>query len=168
MNTTPAARFELRPAESGDADAITEVWCSGWREAHLGHVPDALLAHRRPEHFRERVLDILGTTTVATVDNDVAGLVVTAADEIEQLYVSGRHRGTGVAAALLQHGETVIAEQFATAFLVVVAGNARARRFYEREGWHDTGPFDYYAWTPNEDRIAVPCHRYEKHVPPIS
>jgi len=157
-------RFVLRPAEAADADAITEVWYAGWRESHIGHVPDALLAHRSPHHFRERVSGILATTTVATVGDRVVGLVVTAQDEVEQLYVDEPHRGTGVATALLRHGERVIAGQFPKAFLAVVAGNTRARRFYEREGWHDTGAFDYQPWAPDGDRIAVACRRYEKEL----
>jgi ribosomal protein S18 acetylase RimI-like enzyme len=155
-------RYVFRPAESADVDAITEVWYAGWREAHLGHLPEALLAHRSPQQFRDRLPDILATTTVATIGGQVAGLVVTTSDEIEQLYVAAQHRGTGTATALLRHGESMIARDFPTAFLAVVAGNTRARHFYEREGWQDTGPFDYHAWTSDGDPVAVPCHRYEK------
>jgi ribosomal protein S18 acetylase RimI-like enzyme len=154
----------LRPAQPADTETIITVWYDGWRESHEGHLPAALLAHRSPQDFRDRIPDILGTTAVATVDGHVVGLVVTSGAEIEQLYVASHHRGIGIAVALLRHGESIIGTDFSTAFLAVVAGNARARHFYEREGWHDTGPFDYYAWTPRGDRIAVPCHRYEKLV----
>lgn len=158
--------FDLRPAEPGDVEAIAAIWYTGWRESHLDHVPEALLAHRTPETFRERVPHILSGTTVATVDGEVAGIVVVEGAEVEQMYVDAAQRGTGIAAALLSRGEAVIAERFPTAFLAVVAGNARARRFYERQGWHDAGPFDYEAWTPSGERVAVPCRRYEKHVAP--
>lgn len=158
--------FQLRLAATGDTEAIVDVWYSGWREAHLGHVPEALVAHRSPETFRDRVPEILPTTTVATVGNEVVGLVVTTGDEIEQLYVAPGQRGSGVAAALLDYGEGVIAEEHPSAFLAVVEGNARARRFYERQGWHDAGPFDYEAWTSAGERIAVPCRRYEKSLVP--
>jgi GNAT superfamily N-acetyltransferase len=164
VTAPPVPPFVLRPAEPADAETIIAVWYTGWREAHAGYLPAALLDHRSPRDFRDRLSDILGTTTVATVDGNVVGLVVTTGAEIEQLYVASDHRGTGIAVALLRHGEAVIGTEFSTAFLAVVAGNARARHFYEREGWHDTGPFDYYAWTPSGDRIAVPCHRYEKPV----
>ena len=164
MSTAPAPGFVVRAAGANDAESISTVWYAGWREAHLGHVPEALVAHRSPQHFRERIPEILDATTVATVDGHVAGLVVAVEDEIEQLYVADRHRGTGIATALLHHGERVIGARFSTAFLAVVASNARARRFYEREGWHDTGPFDYRPWTPGGDRIEVPCRRYEKAV----
>ena len=49
------------------------------------------------------------------------------------------------------------------AWLAVVAGNARARAFYERAGWRDEGPFDYAAASEGKT-IVVPCHRYTKAV----
>lgn len=162
MDTATPRPFQLRPAASTDTDAVVDVWFTGWREAHLGHVPDALLAHRSEETFRRRIPVILDTTTVATVDHRVVGVVVTAADEIEQLYVAQRHRGTGIAASLLRHGESAIADQHGRAYLAVVDGNARARQFYERHGWHDAGPFDYHAWASTREQVNVACRRYEK------
>ena len=47
------------------------------------------------------------------------------------------------------------------AWLAVVAGNARARRFYERRGWSDGGPFEYAA-AGDHGPIPVPSHRYVK------
>jgi len=166
MDPATSGPFGLRPAAVTDVDAVTDVWFAGWREAHVGHVPTALLAHRSPQSFRTRVPEILAATAVATVDDRVVGLVVTADDEIEQLYVASGHRGTGIAGALLQHGETVIAGEYRRAFLAVVTGNTRARRFYERHGWHDAGPFEYHAWTTAGERLAVPCRRYEKALTP--
>ena len=86
--------------------------------------------------------ELLDTTTVATVDGQIAGFIVTNRDEIEQLYVASDHRGSSIAAALLEHGEQVISAEHELAFLAVVDANSRARRFYERNGWHDAGPFE--------------------------
>jgi len=166
MGASRSSPLRLRPAAAADTDAVVEVWSSGWRDAHDGHLPEALVAHRSEATFRARIPEILATTTVATVDDRAVGLVVTTHDEIEQLYVARAHRGTGVAAALLRHGEATIAEVHHRAFLAVVEGNTRARRFYERNGWHDAGPFDYHAWTTADERIAVPCRRYEKALDP--
>lgn len=162
MVIVATAAFELRPAVAADTDAIVDVWFNGWREAHLGHVPEALLVSRTESTFRDRIPAIIDNTTVGTVDDRVAGLVVTADDEIEQLYVGPGHRGTGLAAVLLKHGETAIAQHHRRAFLAVVDGNTRARRFYERGGWSDVGPFDYRAWVSNGKPVVVPCRRYEK------
>jgi hypothetical protein len=57
----------LRPATPDDIDAIAEVWHAGWPEGHLGHVPEALLLHRRLADFRARVPALLDRTTVATI-----------------------------------------------------------------------------------------------------
>ena len=101
---------------------------------------------------------------VAVVDNAVAGFVLVVGDEVEQVYVSVHHRGTGVAAALLVEAERLVAVNgYEHAWLAVVAGNARARRFYERNGWIDTESFDYPAASANGP-ISVPCHRYVKRV----
>ena len=71
-------------------------------------------------------------------------------------------RGTGVADALLGEAERqFLAGGHATAWLAVVAGNARARAFYERKGWADEGAFDYAAAT-ERGTVAVPCRRYVK------
>jgi hypothetical protein len=42
-------------------------------------------------------------------------------------------------------------------------GNARARRFYERNGWYDAGDLAYQAQIAGGS-ITVPCRRYEKHL----
>src|SRR3954471_8568103 len=85
-------------------------------------------------------------------------------DEVEQVYVAAAHRGSRVAGALLAEAERlVVAGGYGRAWLAVVAGNTRARRFYERSGWVDDGLFDYAAAVPG-GVLAVPAHRYLKHV----
>lgn len=72
------------------------------------------------------------------------------------MYVAA-HRGTGVAATLLAEAERLVATSgHRRAWLAVAVGNARARRFYARQGWTDEGPFDYPAAT-EVGVIAVPC-----------
>ncbi|MFJ8742940.1 hypothetical protein ACIRL2_26565 [Embleya sp. NPDC127516] len=44
-----------------------------------------------------------------------------------------------------------------------MGGNARARRFYARNGSTDEGPFAYPA-DGAADPVLVPCHRYIKPV----
>ena len=59
------------------------------------------------------------------------------------------------------YAEDVVASRFSVAWLSVVEGNARARRFYERNGWRDVGAHDYRAEIRG-GTIPVPCRRYEK------
>jgi GNAT superfamily N-acetyltransferase len=153
---------ELRAATANDADVITDIWHHGWRDGHAGHVPEALASLRTPESFAVRAAARVGDTTVAVVGGEVAGFIKVRGDEVEQVYVAAAHRGAGVAAVLLSEAERqVAAAGFAGAWLAVVPGNARARRFYERQGWHDTGGFDYEAATAT-GTVAVPCRRYAK------
>lgn len=116
----------LRAARADDAASIAEIWHQGWYGGHLGHVPPALLPHRRLTDFQQRVPARLAQTTVATIDDHVVGFVTVHDDEIEQVYVAAHARGRGVADALLRHGEQAIAAGYGIAWLAVVAGNARA------------------------------------------
>jgi len=152
----------LRPATSEDSRAVARIWADGWRDGHLGHVPDELAAVRTRESFDIRAAQRVADTTVAEVDGAVAGFVMVAGDEVEQVYVDAPHRGSGVASALLAEGERrVKAAGHSGAWLAVATGNARARRFYEREGWVDEGEFDYSA-AGAAGAIPVPCHRFVK------
>lgn len=65
---------------------------------------------------------------------------------------------------LLSHGETVIAARHDQAWLAVVAGNLRARRFYERNGWSETGELDYPARTAAGVSVVVPARHYQKRL----
>jgi GNAT superfamily N-acetyltransferase len=154
----------LRPARAEDATAIAQIWYEGWRDGHLGHVPDALLPARTRESFDVRAPNRVSDTVVAVIDGGVAGFVMVVDDEVEQVYVSKRHRGTGVADVLLAEAERLVqAKGHHRAWLAVVGGNARARRFYERNGWADEGVFDYPADSAR-GAIPVPSHRYVKRL----
>jgi ribosomal protein S18 acetylase RimI-like enzyme len=152
----------LRPATAADAAAVARIWSDGWRDGHLGHVPAELVGARTEASFATRAAERVGDTTVAVVAGAVAGFVMVVGDEVEQVYVAAEHRGRGVADALLAEAERrVAAGGHGRAWLAVAAGNARARAFYERAGWHDEGPFDYGAAVPG-GTVVVPCRRYAK------
>jgi len=156
------ADLTLRPATSSDAATVAQIWSDGWLDGHLGNVSDELVALRTRESFDERAAPAIGNTVVAIVDGAIAGFVMVVDDEAEQVYVSAEHRGTGVAAILLAEAERLVASNgYEQAWLAVAPGNARARRFYERSGWADEGPFDYPAAGP-DGPIPVLCHRYVK------
>jgi GNAT superfamily N-acetyltransferase len=154
----------IRPARADDAGAVAEIWERGWHDGHAGLVPQELVDVRTPASFRERAAQRVPDTTVAAVDGAVAGFVMVVDGEVEQVYVSAVHRGTGVAAALIAEAERQVrANGHEMAWLAVVAGNGRARAFYERSGWVDGGAFDYEA-AADDLTISVPCHRYTKAV----
>jgi len=152
----------LRRATPEDAIAVADIWHLGWEDGHLGFVPQELTEARTEDSFRTRAAGRVGDTTVAIVDGAVAGFVMVVDDEVEQVYVSALHRGTGVAAVLMREAERQVrANGHTKAWLAVLPSNGRARAFYERAGWVDEGPFDYAAATAGAP-IAVLCRRYRK------
>lgn len=158
------AQVTLRPARPGDAGDIAAIWHQGWRDGHVGHVPAALEAVRTAESFRLRAAEHADDAVVAQVDGAVAGFIMVVGEEVEQVYVARAHRGTAVAAVLLAEAERLVrAGGHRQAWLAVVAGNARARRFYERHGWADDGPFEYPA-PGTEGLVLISARRYVKQV----
>ena len=152
----------LRRATEADVDAIARVWQQGWLDAHVEHVPQELVAHRGFDQFVRRGRDRVPSTWVATLGGAVVGFVTLKDDELEQIFVERAARGSGVAVALLARGEEELrAAGHRTAWLAVVSGNARARAFYERQGWRDAGGFVYHAETA-AGPLPVPSQRYER------
>jgi putative acetyltransferase len=157
----------LRPAIADDVEAVAEIFHRGWHDVHPGRVPDGLTERRTPEAFLDRVRARIAETddtTVADVDGVVAGFIMVADDEAEQVYVDRSFRGTPVATLLLTEAERQIAARgHDVAFLVVVRGNDRAQAFYARQGWTDEGDVDYPVTALGEDFIS-PCRRFTKRV----
>ena len=158
-----SAPFVVRQATPGDAEAVGRIWLTGWADGHVGNVPSGLVPHRQdPAQYLSRARDRVGSTWVAeSAIGEILGFVVVKRDELEQVYVDRTARGTGVAAQLLRRGEDEVRRAgHSRAWLAVVAGNTRARAFYERQGWRDAGPFTYQAET-EAGTFPVPSHRYE-------
>jgi len=154
----------LRPAVPEDMATVADIWHRAWHVAHPGHVPDGLTAARTLAAFHERTPSRVADTTVAEVDGRVVGFTMVDGDELEQLFLDPELHGTGLAAPLLAAGEQQIAEAgYDVAWLAVVVGNARARRFYEKHGWYDAGDLPYEVTAVGETYIS-PCRRYEKRV----
>lgn len=152
----------LRPARADDMARVADIWHEAWHVAHAGHVPDGLTAARTLEAFHARTPARVDDTTVAEVDDRVVGFVMVAGDEVEQVFVDPVHHGSGVAAPLLAEGERrVAAAGYDEAWLAVVVGNARARRFYEKHGWRDGGDLPYEV-TAGGTTYVSPCRRYVK------
>ena len=152
----------LRPATRDDVPAIARIWHDAWHDAHDGHVPAALVAIRTEASFRERAATEVSSTVVAEQDRAVVGLAITGDDEVADIFVAREARGTEVARLLLAAAERAVRRSgHRTACLGVVPGNARARRFYEREGWRDTGDVEHAVAGP-DGPIAVPTRLYRK------
>ena len=155
----------IRPAVPADMAAVADLWHVGWHDAHPGHVPDGLTAARTLAAFHERTPTRVGDTTVAVADDgELLGFVMVVGDEVEQVFVGPVARGGDLAALLLAEAERqVAAGGHGEAWLAVVAGNARARRFYEKHGWVDTGDLPYEVTAGGRTYVS-PCRRYVKQV----
>ena len=156
----------IRPADDADMAAVADLWHEGWHDGHAGHVPDGLTAARTLAAFHERTPSRVADTAVAVAeDGDAAGLR------------DGRRRRGG--AGLRRPGRRAgpgwrptcwprpsggwRAGGHASAWLAVVAGNARARRFYEQQGWVDRGDLPYEVSAGGQSFVS-PCRRYVKRV----
>ena len=85
-------------------------------------------------------------------------------DELYQLFVTARARGSGVAAALVTDAEARLsARGVTTAWLACAIGNERAARFYEKCGWHRVGTMLNQAET-SEGAFPLEVWRYEKRL----
>lgn len=152
----------LRPARTTDVVTIASIWHDGWRDGHLGSVPEHALAARTLETFQARAETAVAVTTVAEVEETIAGFTMVVGDELEQIYVASSHRGSGIAELLLSDAERQLREKgHAAGWLAVVAGNERARAFYHKRGWRDDGPIAYLA-AGLDGPIEIPSHRYVK------
>ena len=127
---------KIRKAEPQDLSALARLWFDGWTEAHRDHVPEGLTALRTNDAFHTRLINFADLLRMAGTAEEPLGLCAIKENEIDQLYVSPKARGTGLAAELLKDGETRIKNTGAqAALLYCLSKNLPAKRFYEKQGW---------------------------------
>jgi len=137
---------QLRPARPSDIRSIAEFQTDCWREAYRSLVPPAYLdrvsVEDREARWHDRLLSGARQIALAEVDGALVGVVSwgysdtpdAPALELMSLYVAAEHRGTGVAAALIER-----ALGKAPAHLWVFEDNPRAQAFYLRHGFRSDG-----------------------------
>lgn len=132
--------WRARPAVAADMAPLVLLWHDAWHDAHRAITPPALVALRTPALFAERLKDIYDRLRVAGPEGAPLGLCIIKGDHLDQLFVAGHARGTGVATALLRDGEHRLRAAGVTAAqLDCAALNHRAAHFYAREGWTRLG-----------------------------
>jgi GNAT superfamily N-acetyltransferase len=145
---------ELRDARPDDALEVAAVHVRSWQAAYRGLVPDAFLDGMKPEERAARYTfgdtDAGGPRTVlATEAGSVTGFATygpcrdpdaSGCGELYAIYLDPSAWGRGTGRALIAEARDRLAgDGFVTGVLWVLAGNARARNFYEMDGWSGDG-----------------------------
>jgi putative acetyltransferase len=128
-----ASTRALRDFDEADLPALIELWVAAWKETRFAIDFDA---RRAWLEGRVKALHADGAVIVVGLDGEgrAAGFVTLEPETgwLDQLCVAPRERGSGLAAALLDEAKR---RSPGLVELDVNEANARARRFYEREGF---------------------------------
>ena len=133
---------QLRRARVGDEQAVADVHVRSWQVGYRGLVADDYLDGLHPDdragHY---TFDVDDPVTIVAVTDRIRGFATLSpgAGELMALYVDPDSWGTGLGRALIAETERRIAPRHTVAALWVLAGNTRARRFYEAAGWQPDG-----------------------------
>ena len=118
------------PFEIAMADALVSMWREAF-EYGVGIVdPHPIEAQRA--YLVERVLPGHAVTVALDGDERIVGFVASSAESVSQLHVRVGCHGRGIGRELLQRAK---ATSTGSLWLYTFARNARARRFYERNGF---------------------------------
>ena len=136
----------VRRAGEGDAEGLVRAHEAAW-DATIAPIAGAQLAELAPldariEQARASLADptATGRAWVAERDGEIVGMATAGDGELRNLYVAPAAWGTGAARELMRTALGWLAAGGADeAVLWVGEANARARRFYEREGWTADG-----------------------------
>jgi ribosomal protein S18 acetylase RimI-like enzyme len=150
-----ASAVNLRRATPADAQGIAEAHAASWQAAYRGLLPDAVLDNlsvtERQAMWEARLAKGPSNLWVTGPEDQVSGFIAGGpsrdADlpppefsEIAALYVRAETWGTGCGYVLCQAAFADMRQAAAqTAIVWVLAGNTRARRFYERAGFAPDG-----------------------------
>ena len=130
-----SALFHLRPYRAADEDAAIALWLETWRQTY----PSIDFAARVP-WWRERWRNELvpnAAIIVAEQAGALAGFVtIDASGYLDQLVVAPNHWGSELASRLVDEAKR---RSPAGITLLVNKDNARAIRFYERNGFVHAG-----------------------------
>jgi GNAT superfamily N-acetyltransferase len=141
--------FQVRAAEPADVEAIVDLYLASWRAGYKGLLPDDVLetqvALRRSHDWLGAIESPSAAVILGMNGGHVAGVVEAREElseaerdlpEVTMLYVAPSSWGSPLAKELLTAGSSWIADRgHGDARLRVIEKQARARRFYEREGW---------------------------------
>jgi len=129
-------RIALRPYAPADEDAAIELWRHTWQQ----HYPQIDFA-QRVDWWRERWRNEIvpaATVSVADADGRMVGFVTVdpTTGYLDQIVVAPEAWGSDAATMLMDEARRISPGGLD---LKVNADNARAIRFYEKQGFRDAG-----------------------------
>jgi GNAT superfamily N-acetyltransferase len=146
--------WTIRAALPDDAAAIAALHVDSWRWAYRGLLTDEVLDGLRVEDraatWSKLLVDLEVSVVVAEREGAFAGFASGCATrdddaapgtgEVAAIYVAASAVGSGLGVDLFARIQDELRSRgFSRASLWVLESNARARRFYEREGWRWDG-----------------------------
>ena len=159
-----AAEIALRTARPEELDRVAEIYWQAWHESHAPSIPRAVVEHRGPAFFRDRVKRLDPPPVVALRDGRVLGFVAWRQDRLDQLWIAPEGRGLGLGSRLLAHAEAQMAAAgHGLLWLDCKVGNESARRLYEKHGWQVVDSYDKPLGTAT-GQIGVAVWRMEKEL----
>jgi putative acetyltransferase len=128
--------YTLRAYVAADEDAAIELWRRTWQQ-HYPHLDFTARLSWWRERWRTELVPT-ATITVAESAGSLIGFVTVdpATRYVDQIVVAPEAWGSGLAAALIAEAKRLSP---AGLDLTVNADNARAIRFYEKQGFDITG-----------------------------
>ena len=149
-----AAAFRLRPYRAADEDTAIELWRRSWQVAYP-HLDFAARLDWWRERWRNELVST-ATIILAEADGEMVGFVTVDPRTLylDQIVVAPEAWGSKIADALLAEAKRLSPRGLD---LKVNADNARAIRFYQKEGFVITGdatnprsgaPIHTMAWRP--------------------
>lgn len=144
--------YELRTAREDEHDQIAKIWHSSASLPDVG--PPQMPSY---EFLRTRVVEEFATgwaVTVVVDGSEIVGFVAIRPEKtyLAELFVSPSRLGCGLGKRLLDHAKAAMPGGFT---LFTTSKNARARHFYEREGFvvdresphpRSRHPVTHYRW----------------------
>ena len=131
-----AAAFELRPYRAADEDTAIELWRRSWQVAYP-HLDFAARLDWWRERWRNELVST-ATIILAEADGEMVGFVTVDPGTLylDQIVVAPEAWGSKIAGALLAEAKRLSPRGLD---LKVNADNARAIRFYARNGFVHAG-----------------------------
>jgi len=133
-----AVSVQIVPVTPENLPQAGYVHALSWQESHRGVCSPAFIAAHTPERQANMLRQAMdsGKQLFLLTDSNPIGIVSVDINLIEHLYVLPERQGQGYGSRLLTFA---IERCHGTPTLWVLNSNERARRFYERRGFHPTG-----------------------------